>query len=132
LVFVDNVYRIGEFADRVGRSASTVRRWEREKRITAKRTATGQRYFTDADVRAALRMPGTDPADREVVVCCRVSSKPEPVTPTSRCTRPTPGCGRSCRNGPIATGPDCRSRTPAQLSGAESELSRPAQRWARS
>jgi predicted site-specific integrase-resolvase len=74
LVFVGNVYRIGEFADRVGRSASTVRRWEREGRITAKRTVTGQRYFTDDDVRAALRMPGTDPADREVVVYCRVSS----------------------------------------------------------
>lgn len=73
-MFVDNVYRIGEFADRVGRSASTVRRWERERRITVKRTATGQRYFTDADVRAAMRMPGTDPADREVVVYCRVSS----------------------------------------------------------
>lgn len=73
-MFVGNVYRIGEFAGRVGRSASTVRRWKRERRITVKRTATGQRYFTEADVRAALRMPGTDPADREVVVYCRVSS----------------------------------------------------------
>jgi putative resolvase len=68
------VYRIGEFADRVGRSASTVRRWEREGHITVKRTASGQRYFTDADVRAAPRIPGSDPADREVVVYCRVSS----------------------------------------------------------
>jgi putative resolvase len=45
-----------------------------EERITVKRTASGQRYFTDADVRAALRIPGPDPADREVVVYCRVSS----------------------------------------------------------
>jgi predicted site-specific integrase-resolvase len=68
------VYRIGEFASRVGRSASTVRRWEREDRITAKRTASGQRYFTDDDVRAVLQIPAIDPADREVVVYCRVSS----------------------------------------------------------
>ena len=74
LTFVDKVYRIGEFADRVGRSTSTVRRWEREGRIAVKRTATGQRYFTDADVRVVLQLPGTDPADREVVVYCRVSS----------------------------------------------------------
>jgi predicted site-specific integrase-resolvase len=41
---VINVYRIGEFAKRVGRSASTVRRWEREGRIQARRGPTGQRY----------------------------------------------------------------------------------------
>jgi hypothetical protein len=57
-VFVDDGYRIGEFAGRVGRSASAVRRWEREKRITVKRTATGQRYFTGADVRAVLGVRG--------------------------------------------------------------------------
>ena len=68
-----NVYRISEFAERVGRSASTVRRWEREGRISARRTASGQRYFTDADVRRVLQ-PGFDESARQTVVYCRVSS----------------------------------------------------------
>ncbi|WP_283249755.1 MerR family DNA-binding transcriptional regulator [Streptomyces sp. TS71-3] len=37
-----SMYRIGEFAERIGRSASTVRRWEREGRLTARRTTSGQ------------------------------------------------------------------------------------------
>lgn len=73
LCIVASVYRISEFAKRVGRSASTVRRWEREGRITANRTATGQRYFTDSDVRQVLQ-PGFDEAARRTVVYCRVSS----------------------------------------------------------
>jgi len=68
-----SVYRISEFARQVGRSASTVRRWEKEGRISAQRTASGQRYFTDADVRRVLR-PGFDEAARQTVVYCRVSS----------------------------------------------------------
>jgi putative resolvase len=67
------MYRISEFARRIGRSASTVRRWEREGRISARRTASGQRYFTDADVRRVLQ-PGFDESARQVVVYCRVSS----------------------------------------------------------
>ncbi len=66
-------YRIGEFASRVGRSASTVRRWEYEGRITAKRTASGQRYFDESDVRAVLQLGAPD-AERVTVVYCRVSS----------------------------------------------------------
>lgn len=67
------MYRIGEFAGRVGRSVSTIRRWESEGRITVKRTPSGQRYFDDSDVRAVLR-PGFDAAARRTVVYCRVSS----------------------------------------------------------
>lgn len=66
-------YRISEFARRIGRSASTVRRWESEGRITPKRTPTGQRYFTEDDVRAALGL--TAHARRAAVVYCRVSSQ---------------------------------------------------------
>lgn len=67
------MYRISEFAQRIGRSPSTVRRWEREGRIVARRTASGQRYFTDADVRQVLQ-PGFDESARKTVVYCRVSS----------------------------------------------------------
>ncbi|MHA6798714.1 IS607 family transposase [Bounagaea algeriensis] len=70
---MEKVYRIGEFAERIGRSASTVRRWEREGRITPKRTSTGQRYFDEIDVRAALNLPAQH-ADRSTVVYCRASS----------------------------------------------------------
>lgn len=66
------MYRISEFAQRVGRSASTVRRWEREGRIAPQRVS-GQRYFTDADVRQVLQ-PGFDESARRTVVYCRVSS----------------------------------------------------------
>lgn len=67
------MYRISEFAQRIGRAPSTVRRWEREGRIVARRTASGQRYFTDADVRRVLQ-PGLGESARKTVVYCRVSS----------------------------------------------------------
>ncbi|MFU8849820.1 IS607 family transposase [Micromonospora sp. SL1-18] len=67
------VYRIGGFATRIGRSVSTVRRWEAEGRIVARRLPSGQRYFDDSDVRRVLQ-PGFDADRRRVVVYCRVSS----------------------------------------------------------
>lgn len=67
------MYRISEFAERIGRSPSTVCRWEREGRIVVRRTASGQRYFTDADVRKVLQ-PGLVESARKTVVYCRVSS----------------------------------------------------------
>ncbi len=70
---MSGVYRIGEFAKRVGRSVSTARLWEVEGRIVARRLSSGQRYFDDSDVRKVLR-PDFDAAGREVVVYCRVSS----------------------------------------------------------
>ena len=70
---MSSVYRIGEFAEKIGRSASTVRRWESEGRISSRRSPSGQRFFTDADVHAVLT-PGFDLTDRETVVYCRVSS----------------------------------------------------------
>lgn len=70
---MSNYYRIGEFAARIGRSASTVRRWESEGRIAVKRTASGQRYFDDTDVAAVLH-PGKDLSKRDTIVYCRVSS----------------------------------------------------------
>ncbi|MGW9193056.1 IS607 family transposase [Micromonospora chersina] len=73
-----SVYRIGEFAKRVGRSVSTVRRWEVEGRITARRLPSGQRYFDDSDVRRVLQ-PGFDADRRKVVVYCRVSSPEQKV-----------------------------------------------------
>ncbi len=64
-------YRISEFAQRIGRATSTIRRWEREGKLTAKRLPSGQRYFDESDVRAML---GGAPNKRLTVVYCRVSS----------------------------------------------------------
>ena len=64
-------YRIHEFAKRIGRSSATVRRWEREGKIVAKRLPSGHRYFDESDVRATM---GIKPEKRDTVVYCRVSS----------------------------------------------------------
>lgn len=52
---------------------STIRRWETEDRITARRFPSGQRYFDDTDVRRVLQS-GFDVPARRTVVYCRVSS----------------------------------------------------------
>lgn len=44
------VLTVGEVALRAGVSGDTVRRWEREGRLPATRTATGLRLFQEADV----------------------------------------------------------------------------------
>jgi len=49
-------YRINECAKRSGRSTSTVRRWEQEGRLVAKRHLSGQRYFDEFDVMKATRI----------------------------------------------------------------------------
>jgi len=55
----------------------------------------------------------------------RSTSWTEQPIPTSACLPRTSGSNRSSRNGPIATGPDCRTRTPAPANAvAESELSK--------
>lgn len=66
-------YRIGEFAEKVGRSTSTIRRWEREGRISPNRSIGGQRYFDESDVRSTLRIDVPNKR-RVTVVYCRVSS----------------------------------------------------------
>ncbi len=65
------IYRITEFAKRIGRDPSTIRRWEREGKIQSKRFPSGQRYFDESDVRLLL---GGAPEKRKTIVYCRVSS----------------------------------------------------------
>ena len=64
-------YRISDFAERLGCSASTIRRWEREGKIAPKRYPSGQRYFDESDIRHML---GKVPDSRITIVYCRVSS----------------------------------------------------------
>jgi predicted site-specific integrase-resolvase len=72
LLEMSNKYRINEFAKKLGRSVQTIRRWEVEGKIVAKRLPSGHRYFDDSDVR--LMMGGGVPIKRSVIVYCRVSS----------------------------------------------------------
>jgi putative resolvase len=66
-------YRTSEFAERIGKSACTVRRWETQGRIKPKRTLSNQRVFDEEDVATAL---GAKPKGRpKTLVYCRVSSK---------------------------------------------------------
>lgn len=64
-------YNISEFARRIGRSPSTVRRWDREGVLTTKRLPSGHRFFDEDDVRSVL---GIAAEKRLTVVYCRVSS----------------------------------------------------------
>lgn len=68
---MDNQYSISEFARRIGRSASTVRRWDREGLIKSKRLPSGHRYYSEDDVRRIL---GVSDSSRLTIVYCRVSS----------------------------------------------------------
>lgn len=64
-------YSISDFAKRIGRSVQTIRRWEREGKLVAKRLPSGHRYFDESDVR---RLLGGIPETKVSVVYCRVSS----------------------------------------------------------
>ncbi len=68
---MSKIYRINEFAKRIGKSTSTLRRWDAEGRLVAKRTPTGQRYYNESDVRKILSIKDIE---RRVIVYCRVSS----------------------------------------------------------
>ena len=66
--------RVTEFAKRVGRSAATLRRWDSEGTLIAKRTVTGQRYYDDDDYRKVLQIGLPEESTSNTVVYTRVSS----------------------------------------------------------
>jgi len=68
---MNKIYRLHEFAKRIGKSTSTLRRWDREGTLKAKRFPSGHRYYDESDVR---RLFGIKEPDRKIVVYCRVSS----------------------------------------------------------
>jgi putative resolvase len=73
------MYKIGEFARKIGVSVKTVQRWDKSGRIPARRTLSGYRYYTEEDVRLAQGLESLE-RDRKTIVYCRVSSsgqKPE-------------------------------------------------------
>jgi len=68
------LYRIQEFAERIGKSASTLRRWDREGRLIAKRSLGGHRFYDESDVLKAFGIEESE-EDKKTIVYCRVSSR---------------------------------------------------------
>ncbi|KJJ85303.1 transposon resolvase [Candidatus Omnitrophus magneticus] len=68
---MSKIYRVNEFAKRIGKTTKTLRRWDETGKLNAKRQISGHRYYDESDVRKAL---GIKEVDRKTVVYCRVSS----------------------------------------------------------
>ena len=64
-------YRPHEFADNVGVSTRTLRRWDASGKLIAKRTASNHRYYDETDIRQLYNIK-EEP--RKTIVYCRVSS----------------------------------------------------------
>ena len=65
------IYKVNEFAKRIGKSTNTLRRWDREGTLQAKRHPSGHRYYEESDIHAVL---GYKEEKRKIIVYCRVSS----------------------------------------------------------
>ena len=71
ILHMNRIYKLSEFGEKIGKSVDTLRRWDRDGTLKAKRTPTNHRYYDDGDVRNYL---GIKQAKRKTVVYCRVSS----------------------------------------------------------
>ena len=69
------IYKVGEFAEKVGVSISTLQRWDRTDVLKSKRTPTNQRYYTDEDLNKVLNLEDETKSKRKNVGYCRVSTQ---------------------------------------------------------
>ena len=69
------IYKVGEFAEKVGVSISTLQRWDRTNVLKSKRTPTNQRYYTDEDLNKVLNLEAETKSKRKNVGYCRVSTQ---------------------------------------------------------
>src|SRR4051794_18858808 len=67
------VLKPGEFAKKIGRSVSTLHKWDRAGKLKAHRTSTNRRFYTDKDFRFVMRLEPTE-IERVTYTYCRVSS----------------------------------------------------------
>ncbi|RKZ79531.1 MAG: IS607 family transposase, partial [Candidatus Parabeggiatoa sp. nov. 1] len=68
---MSRIYSIGQLAKRVGKSVSTLRRWDTSGEFLAKKHNSGHRYYDESDVKQLL---GIKPEEKKVIVYCRVES----------------------------------------------------------
>lgn len=66
------MYTARAFAKLVGVTVKTLQRWDRTKRLVAKRTSTNRRYYDENDLASVLKTPKAEGA---TVIYCRVSSQ---------------------------------------------------------
>lgn len=66
-------YRPHEFGELIGKSVSTLRRWDREGKLVPQRGLGNQRYYTEDDLKKALKLETGKVG--KIVVYCRVSSR---------------------------------------------------------
>ena len=69
-----SIYKVGEFAEKVGVSISTLQRWDRTGVLKSKRTPTNQRYYTDEDLNKVLNLEQETESKRKNVGYCRAST----------------------------------------------------------
>ena len=71
------IYKVGEFAEKIGVSISTLQRWDRTDVLKSKRTPTNQRYYTDEDLNKVLNSEAEAETEskRKNVGYCRVSTQ---------------------------------------------------------
>ena len=69
------IYKVGEFAEKVGVSISTLQRGDRTNVLKSKRTPTNQRYYTDEDLNKVLNLEAETKSQRKNVGYCRVSTQ---------------------------------------------------------
>lgn len=67
------MWKVSEFGNKVGVSASTLRRWEQEGRLIPERTLGNQRIYTESHLAVAKSIK-TGKLPSKVVIYCRVSS----------------------------------------------------------
>ena len=65
-------YKVGEFAEKIGVSVSTLQRWDRTNVLKSRRTPTNQRYYTDEDLNRVLNLEQETKSKRKNVGYCRV------------------------------------------------------------
>ena len=70
-------YKVGEFAEKIGVSVSTLQRWDRTNVLKSRRTPTNQRYYTDEDLNRVLNLEQETKSKRKNVGYCRVSTQKE-------------------------------------------------------
>lgn len=73
VVGMERMFGIGKFADMLGVSVSTLRRWEREGKIKPERTPGGQRRYSETDYKIMTGKPVPVDRPRKTVLYGRVS-----------------------------------------------------------
>ena len=70
------IYKVGEFAEKIGVSISTLQRWDRTDVLKSKRTPTNQRFYTEEQLNQVLNLSNNNQNKKQglKIGYCRVST----------------------------------------------------------